>query len=220
MIEGLSSGVGQKRFLDPKVQAAWADLTRVSAECGSRRLKGEVTEEALSDYTRTWESFLLAARQSFGPLPESDPPRVRETSGLERAKSRESEARVPKVLVVDDDPDLLESLLDHLGQRGYAAEGAASVRGARFHLDRNDFDAAIFDINLRGESGLDLLENVQADKELSVIIMTGMPSTDTAIRALRNRAEDYLQKPFELESLDESLERILKRRGRELNLRD
>jgi len=74
--------------------------------------------------------------------------------------------------------------------------------------------------NLRGESGLDLLENVQADKELSVIIMTGMPSTDTAIRALRNRAEDYLQKPFELESLDESLERILKRRGRELNLRD
>lgn len=123
-------------------------------------------------------------------------------------------ARGPRVLVVDDDPDLLDSLLDHLGQQGYAVEGAASVKSAKLHLDRNEFDAAILDVNLPDESGLALLEDVHGRAhDLSVIVMTGMPSVDTAIRALRGHADDFLQKPFALDSLDHTLEKVLERRG-------
>lgn len=118
-----------------------------------------------------------------------------------------------KVLVVDDEPEVLDSLLDYLGMRGYAVEGASSVSAAKLHLDRNDFDAAVLDVNLSGESGLTLLEDMHAgDQDLSVIIITGKPSADTAIKALRGNADDYLQKPFDLDALDHTLARALERR--------
>ena len=88
LVQELSDGAHQKLFLDPKVQVAWALLVKKTAEHGWRRLTGVVTERDIADYTRAWEAWLTAARESFGPLPESDSPllrRVREASSLEQA---------------------------------------------------------------------------------------------------------------------------------------
>jgi CheY-like chemotaxis protein len=166
--------------------------------------------------SETDHAILVAAKRSFGPVPESAPESL-QRSGSESRKRQTSDSKTPRILVVEDDPYVLELLLEYLGQRGYVVAGASSVESARAHLDHEDFDAGIFDVNLPDESGLDLLENVQASGEdMSVIIMTGKPTADTAFRALRGHAEGLLEKPFELDSLDQSLERILKRRGMSL----
>lgn len=81
LIQELSDGTHLTRFLDPPVQAAWAHLLQKSAECGWRRLAGVVTEQDIVAYTRAWETWLAAARESFGPLPESDRPRLRSREG-------------------------------------------------------------------------------------------------------------------------------------------
>lgn len=77
LVQDISDGAHQERFLDPNVQAAWARLVKRSAECGWRRLTGVITERDIAEYTQAWEAWLIAARESFGPLPESDRPRVR-----------------------------------------------------------------------------------------------------------------------------------------------
>ena len=89
LVQELSDGAHQERFIDPKVQAAWSLLVKKSAECGWRRLTGVVTEQDIAGYTQAWESWLAAARQSFGPLPESDRPRLR---GSEAASAIENVA--------------------------------------------------------------------------------------------------------------------------------
>jgi hypothetical protein len=77
LVQELSDGTHRVRFLDARVQKAWAKLVRKSAECGWRRLSNAITETEIADYTRTWEEWLAAARESFGPIPENDRPLLR-----------------------------------------------------------------------------------------------------------------------------------------------
>lgn len=77
LVQNLSDGTHQRRFLDPKVQEAWATLVHKSAEYGWRRLAGVITESDIADYTRSWETWQTAAKESFGPLQENDRPRMR-----------------------------------------------------------------------------------------------------------------------------------------------
>jgi hypothetical protein len=88
LIQELSDGAHQVRFLDVKVQAAWALLVRKTAECGWRRLADMITDQDVADYTKTLDTWLIAARVSFGPLPENDRPVMRRsatTASFERA---------------------------------------------------------------------------------------------------------------------------------------
>jgi hypothetical protein len=82
LIQNLSDGAHRQRFLDPKVQAAWIDLVKISAECGWRRLTDVVTERDIKEYTHAWETWLVAARESFGPLPENDRPLMRRSGAV------------------------------------------------------------------------------------------------------------------------------------------
>lgn len=77
LVQELSDGTHRVRFLDAAVQKAWAKLVRKSAEYGWRRLSNVITETEIADYTRTWEEWLAAARESFGPIPENDRPLLR-----------------------------------------------------------------------------------------------------------------------------------------------
>jgi len=77
LVQELSDGAYQQRFLDPKVRAAWVRLVKKSGECGWRRLAGVITEPDIAEYTHAWEAWVLACRESFGPLPENDRPLMR-----------------------------------------------------------------------------------------------------------------------------------------------
>lgn len=81
LVQELSDGAHRERFLDPKVQAAWSHLVDKTAECGWLRLGEVVTERDIAEYTEAWETWLRAARESFGPLPENDPPQLRGRQG-------------------------------------------------------------------------------------------------------------------------------------------
>jgi hypothetical protein len=89
LIQNLSDGDVHVRFLDPAVQVRWAAFVKLSATCGWQRLSGVITELEITEYTAALESWRSAARRSFGPLLESDPPRLRKTA---QARAQEEAA--------------------------------------------------------------------------------------------------------------------------------
>ena len=105
----------------------------------------------------------------------------------------------PTVLVVDDEDSVRHVLKTFLEMKGCQVLTAMSAEDAESMLAGGPMpDVALVDIVLPGKSGLVLLTSIrrhQADTE--VILMTSYGSVDTAIRAIRNGAYDYLQKPFE-----------------------
>lgn len=119
-----------------------------------------------------------------------------------------------RVLVVDDDAaigDLLETLLTHDGfevtvvSDPLKAEETARVR--RFHL-------ALLDLMMPRLDGIETLRRLrQVDRDLAVVIVTGYPSLETAVDAMKLEAMDYLRKPFTVEELRAVIDRVLKKKG-------
>ena len=109
----------------------------------------------------------------------------------------------PRILVADDQKDVLEALRLLLKGEGFEVETAASPAAILSALDVGDFDAALMDLNYTrdttsGREGFDLLTRIQAlDATLPVIVMTAWGSVDGAVEAMRRGARDYVQKPWD-----------------------
>ena len=109
----------------------------------------------------------------------------------------------PRVLIADDQRDVLEALRLLLKREGFAIETTASPAGVLDQLQSREFDAALIDLNYArdttsGQEGLDLLSRIQAiDSTLPVIVMTAWGSVDLAVEAMRRGARDFIQKPWE-----------------------
>ncbi len=113
----------------------------------------------------------------------------------------------PRVLIADDQPDVLEALRLLLKAEGLQIEAASSPAGVLAAIESRDFDVVIMDLNYTrdttsGEEGLDLLTRIQAiDSLLPVIVMTAWGSVGLAVEAMRRGARDFIQKPWENERL-------------------
>ena len=108
---------------------------------------------------------------------------------------------MPSILIVDDEPGIVSSLRGALGREGYQVEGAASLAEGRTRL-REAFDFVLLDIGFRDGNGLDLLAELMAGApQTAVIMMSGQATIDTAVRATRLGAYDFLEKPISLERL-------------------
>ncbi len=112
-----------------------------------------------------------------------------------------------RILVADDQPDVLEAVRLLLKREGYKIESAESPQQALQMVENRDYDAAIIDLNYTrdttsGQEGLELLAKIQAiDSMLPVIVMTAWGSVDIAVEAMRRGARDFIQKPWENERL-------------------
>ena len=110
---------------------------------------------------------------------------------------------VPRVLVADDQSDVLEALKLLLKGEGFDVEAVASPRAVLSALEARDFDALLVDMNYTrdttsGAEGLDLLSRVQAlDGPPPVVVMTAWGSIDGAVEAMRRGARDYVEKPWD-----------------------
>jgi DNA-binding NtrC family response regulator len=118
-----------------------------------------------------------------------------------REKSEGS--RHARILIADDQPDVVEALRLLLADEGYGVETAASPVEALARLESEDFDLALIDLNYTrdttsGQEGLDLLERIRGmDPALPVVIMTAWSSVPIAVEAMRRGARDYLEKPWD-----------------------
>jgi two-component system response regulator HydG len=116
----------------------------------------------------------------------------------------------PRLLVVEDDPAHAEALQMALENEHCTVELATSVGSALDRLRARHFDMVLTDLKLGAESGMDLLSKVRRDHPaLSVILITGHGSVETAVRAMREGASDYLTKPVNLEELRARVKREL-----------
>jgi len=110
---------------------------------------------------------------------------------------------VSRLLVADDDPDVLEALRLLLVGEGCQVETAASPGGILAAVQARDFDAVLMDMNYTmdttgGIEGLDLLSRLQRlDATLPVVVMTAWGSIEGAVEAMRRGARDYIEKPWD-----------------------
>ena len=109
----------------------------------------------------------------------------------------------PRVLIADDQPDLLDALRLLLKGEGIQMEAVTSPEAAVQAIEGNRFDLLLMDLNYTGDTtsgreGIDLLARVQAvDNMLPVIVMTGWGSVDLAVEAMRRGVRDFVQKPWD-----------------------
>lgn len=118
-----------------------------------------------------------------------------------------------RLLVVEDEHAIAELLARHLETQGYRVSVAFDGDEAVQALERASFHLVITDIRMPGRDGLSLLDFARdKDPFLPVIVLTSVSDVDTAVRAMRAGAEDYIVKPFNLEALDISIERAIEKR--------
>ena len=113
----------------------------------------------------------------------------------------------PKILIADDQPDVLEALRLLLKSEGWQIVAATSPAESLALISAQEFDIALIDLNYArdttsGKEGLDLLARLnEIDSTLPVVVMTAWGSVDVAVEAMRRGARDFIQKPWENERL-------------------
>src|SRR5437867_5531725 len=120
------------------------------------------------------------------------------------------------VLIVDDDPALLEALPGALRRRmgGVTVDTADSAEAALDRIDARDYDAIVTDIKMPGMDGLELLAQIRTRRpDTPTLIVTGHGEHELAIHGLRGGAFDFIQKPIDRDDFVESLYRALRARG-------
>lgn len=118
-----------------------------------------------------------------------------------------------KLLLIEDEKDLRESIISYLAGEQYRCETANDFPSALEKIDLFDYDCILLDINLPGGSGLKLLEVLKADKKQDgVIIISARNSIEDKIAGLNLGADDYLTKPFHLAELGARIASVIRRK--------
>lgn len=111
-------------------------------------------------------------------------------------------SQINRILVVDDEPRMCDSLLVLLTNEGYYAQAAYSGNAAVESFASDTFDLILLDIFMPDANGLELIDRFTSlSPTTMIIVITGYSSIDTAVASLRKGAYDYLKKPFEFEEL-------------------
>ena len=118
-----------------------------------------------------------------------------------------------RILIVDDEPVVRDSLARWFAAEGYQTKALASAREALELADR-DWDLALLDIKMPGMDGIELQRRLKEnDPDMLLIIMTGYATVETAIQALKNGAYDYLTKPVDPDELSHLVAKALEHRS-------
>lgn len=117
-----------------------------------------------------------------------------------------------RLLVVEDEPDLLAGLARALRKQGYAVDTAADGEEGLYKAKANDYDAIVLDVMLPCLDGWEVLTRLRAAKATPVLMLTARDCSADRVRGLDTGADDYLVKPFDTPELFARL-RVLIRRG-------
>ncbi|MCS6951610.1 MAG: sigma-54 dependent transcriptional regulator [Bryobacterales bacterium] len=118
-----------------------------------------------------------------------------------------------RILVVDDEADIRESLSDLLGLEGYAVDVADSAAEGLQKLESAPYDLLLLDLMLPDRSGLELLREIRKrDQETPIFLITAYGSTRVAVEAMKAGANDFFEKPWNNEKLLVEIERMIAKR--------
>lgn len=119
----------------------------------------------------------------------------------------------PSILVVDDELLIRDLLYDFFTGQGWAISVAENGQKALDILRQKKVDLVLTDLKMPHMDGIDLTTKVRQDyPDIPVVVMTGYPSVESAVAALRQRVADYITKPFNINELCKSIETQLERR--------
>ncbi len=120
----------------------------------------------------------------------------------------------PKILIVDDDTIILDSLCEFLNMEGYQCDGATAVTQAKEKLSRQNYALVITDVNMPDGDGFEILNLVTAEYPRTVVIMiTGYGTIESAVEAIKKGAYDYLTKPIIDDDLLLAVERAIRQQS-------
>lgn len=118
-----------------------------------------------------------------------------------------------KIILVEDDKALAESIIVYLKQDGFICDHANAFMSAEDKLLFRNYDLALIDITLPGGTGLDLVKTAKKQQpEMGIIIISAKNSLDDKLRGLDLGADDYLTKPFHLAELNARIKAIIRRK--------
>ena len=116
-----------------------------------------------------------------------------------------------RILVVEDEPDLLTGIVRALRHEGYAVDAAADGNEGLFKAGSVDYDAILLDIMLPGRDGWSVLAELRRTKRTPVLMLTARDRTADRVRGLDTGADDYLIKPFDLSELLARVRALIRR---------
>jgi DNA-binding NtrC family response regulator len=115
-----------------------------------------------------------------------------------------------KVLVVDDEAVVVNSIRKILTRKGFAIEEAFTCKDALARVFVGEYDLVLLDMKMSDGNGLEVLQKIKSKRpELRVVIVTGYASVDTAVDAIQKGASDYMAKPFTPDELYNMTKRVL-----------
>jgi response regulator RpfG family c-di-GMP phosphodiesterase len=126
-----------------------------------------------------------------------------------------------KILIVDDEKTVRRSLNKCLTRNGFSCDEACDAREALENLEKQPADLVILDIMMPGTSGSDLLPQIKTSyPDTAVVMATAVVEPDTIISCMKNGAQDYITKPFDVNELVANIRMVLRKRGLELTLKE
>jgi len=122
--------------------------------------------------------------------------------------------REKNILVIDDDKIILDSLCEFLSLEGFQTSGARTLKAALAELQNQNYSLVIADVNLPDGDGLELLNVVRENHpQTVVIVITGYGTIESAVRAIKQGAYDYLTKPIADDELRLAIDRALQQQS-------
>lgn len=117
---------------------------------------------------------------------------------------------LPRLLVIDDEEAIAQTLKLHFGQLGFEVSSAGDAMEGLSKLNQGDFDVVVSDIHMPGHDGLWLLEKIHENHAgLPVIMVTAFHDLDNTVAAMHGGAVDFVPKPIDLDELEQAIERSL-----------
>ena len=123
-----------------------------------------------------------------------------------------NEKKKRRILVVDDDPSLLETLVDVLGEIGYEVDGVSGPEDAIRRCEESGYDIIILDIRMPGMNGVELSKRIsELRSDARIIMMSAYGMDERIAEAMRRGALAFLQKPFDIKEVTELIDTVEKR---------
>ena len=124
-----------------------------------------------------------------------------------------TEPRQQRILVVDDDPNLLVVLAEQLRDDGFDVSTARDGQEALRRIEAGWPDLIVVDLTMPRMDGLALARQIKAQADLPIIVLSGIDTADSKVRLLDEVAEDYVSKPYHYPELRARIQRVLRRLG-------